>query len=235
MLERFLVSWPDTPGSWRDVDRWPDSQARRTAIEVFKRLDELSPDSAGAVREKTAEGVAYGPGLPRLAPDARELFASWRGEFMPRVQTIARERESLAAALAKFMHHVPALALMLHVIDGGTGPVTLQAVERALALAEYFESHAGRLHSSGRRGVIKAARAIMARIKAGDLQTDFTAREVYRKDWSGLTSTDTVTAALDMLDMLAVHGWLTECQLQGGAAGGRPTTIYSIHEAARHG
>ena len=232
MLERFLVSWPDTPGSWRDVDRWPDSQARRTAIEVFKRLDELSPDSAGAVREKTAEGLAYGPGLLRLAPDARELFASWRGEFMPRVQTIARERESLAAALAKFMHHVPALALVLHVIDGGTGPVTLQAVERALALAEYFESHAGRLHASGRRGVIKAARAIMMKIRAGDLQTDFTAREVYRKDWSGLTDTDTVTAALDML---AVHGWLTECQLQGGAAGGRPTTIYSIHEAARHG
>jgi putative DNA primase/helicase len=232
MLERFLVSWPDTPGSWRDVDRWPDSQARRAAIEVFKRLDELSPDSAGAVREKTTEGLDYGPGLLRLAPEARELFASWRGEFMPRVQAIARERESLAAALAKFMHHVPALALVLHMVDGGAGPVTMQAVERALALAEYFESHAGRLHASGRRGVIKAARAVMVKVRAGQLDADFTARDVYCKDWSGLTDTDTVLSALEML---AAHGWLTECQLPSSAKGGRPTTIYSVHEAARHG
>ena len=232
MIERFLVCWPDAPAVWRDVDRWPDSDARRAATAVFDRLDRLTAEGIGAERETDAEGQPYGPGLLRLAPDARELFASWREEFMPRVQVIGRERESLAAALAKFNHHVPALALVLHVINGGIGPVTLQAMTRALALAEYFESHATRLHGSGRRAVIRAARAILAKVRAGDLQAEFTAREVYRRDWSGLTDTETVTAALEML---TVHGWLSECALPSGAAGGRPSVLYTVHEAARHG
>jgi putative DNA primase/helicase len=232
MIERFLVCWPDAPAVWRDVDRWPDSVARRGAVAVFDRLDALSADGVGAVRETDAEGQAHGPGLLRLAPDARELFASWREEFMPRVQTIARERESLAAALAKFNHHVPALALVLHVVDGGTGPVTMQSVKRALALAEYFESHAGRLHGSGRRVVIKAARAILAKVRSGDLPVEFTARDVYRRDWSGLTEPETVTAALEML---TVHGWFSEYALSSGAAGGRPTVLYAASEAALHG
>jgi putative DNA primase/helicase len=232
MLERFLVCWPDSPGAWRDVDRWPDSAAKRAAWSVFERLDGFKAEDIGAERATDPEGQSYGPGLLRLHPAARELFASWREEFMPRVQAIAGERESLAAALAKFAHHVPALALVLHVVDGVSGPVTLQAVERALALAEYFESHARRLHGSGRRSVIKAARAILAKIKAGDLEPEFTAREVYRRDWSGLTETETVTAALEML---AVHGWLSECQMASGAAGGRPTLLYAAHEAAKRG
>lgn len=232
MLERFLVSWPDAQGQWRDVDRWPDSAARRAAWGVFERLDTFTGESIGAVQEKDAEGQAYGPGLLRLAPDARELFASWRAEFMPRVQAVAGERESLAAALAKFSHHIPALALVLHVVDGGMGPISLSAVERALALGDYFESHAGRLHGSGRRVTIKAARAIMAKIKAGDLHPEFTARDVYRREWSGLGDAETVTAALDML---AVHGWVTECAVPSGTSGGRPTTIYTAHEAVRRG
>jgi hypothetical protein len=232
MLERFLVAWPDSPGAWREVDRLPDGAARRTASGVFDRLDTLTAEGIGALRETDAEGVPFGPGLLRLTPDAREVFSGWRGELMPRVQALAGDRESLAAALAKFAHHVPAMALVLHVVDGGTGPVSLAAVERALALADYFESHATRLHASGRRDTIKAARAILAKVKAGALEPDFTARDVYRKDWSGLTEPERVTGALEML---AVHGWLTECQLPAGAVGGRPTVLYSLTEAARHG
>jgi hypothetical protein len=232
MIERFMVCWPDTPAVWRDVDRFPDSDARRAVVAVFDRLNAFKAEDIGAVRETDAEGQAHGPGLLRLAPDAREVFASWREEFMPRVQSIARERESLASALAKFNHHVPALALVIHVVDGGVGPVTSQAVMRALALAEYFESHATRLHGSGRRVVNKAARAILAKLRTGELAASFTARDVYARDWSGLTDTDTVKAALEIL---TAHGWLSECTLQSGNGGGRPTVLYEAHEATRHG
>ena len=107
--------------------------------------------------------------------------------------------------------------------------MTLAATLRALTLAEYFESHARRLHGSARRQTIRAASALLAKLKAGALPGEFTARDVYRKDWSRLSERGAASAALDML---AAHGWLAEATID---TGGRPTTIYSLSEGARHG
>ena len=148
MIERFLIAWPDAPGEWREVDRWPDSEGKRRAWETFERLDTLTAGALGAERENDMHGEPRGLPFVRFDDDAREAFGEWRSEFERTIR--AAEGEGLEGALSKFRHHVPALALALHVIDGGTGPVTLPATLRALALAEYFESHARRLHSSGR-------------------------------------------------------------------------------------
>ena len=48
MIERFLIAWPDAPGEWREVDRWPDTEGKRSAWETFERLDALSADSLDA-------------------------------------------------------------------------------------------------------------------------------------------------------------------------------------------
>ncbi|MBI5269476.1 MAG: DUF3987 domain-containing protein [Burkholderiales bacterium] len=155
MIERFLIAWPDAPGEWREVDRLPDSQGKRRVSEVFQQLDLLTPDGLEAGWEFDAEGNPRGLPFVRFAEDAREAFGEWRSEFERTIR--AAEGEGLEGALSKFRHHVPALALALHVIDGGTGSVGLPATLRALALAEYFESHARRLHSSGRRTTVRAA------------------------------------------------------------------------------
>ena len=110
-----------------------------------------------------------------------------------------------------------------------SGPVTLVATLRALALAEYFESHARRLHSSGRRMAVRAARALIDKARAGALPAPFTARDVYRNQWSGLA--DKVAVA-DALDLLTAHGWLSEATFD---TGGRPTVIYGLTEGARRG
>jgi putative DNA primase/helicase len=135
----------------------------------------------------------------------------------------------LEGALSKFRHHVPALALALHVIDGGAGAVCLAATERALALAEYFETHARRLHSSGRRMAIRAARTIIDKARTAALPAAFTARDVYRAGWAGLSDRGAVA---DALDLLAAHGWLSETTVD---TGGRPTAVYSLTEGARCG
>lgn len=151
MIERFLIAWPDAPGEWREVDRWPDSEARRSAWDAFTRLDLLTADALGAERDSDSQGDPRGLPFVRFDDDAREAFGEWRGDFERTIR--AAEAEGLEGALSKFRHHVPALALALHVIDGGTGAVSLASTLRALTLAEYFESHARRLHSSGRRTV----------------------------------------------------------------------------------
>lgn len=227
MLERFLIAWPDAPTAWREVDRWPESAAKRRAWEVFDRLDQLTADTLQAERDTDLHGDARGLPFLRFRDDAREGFSGWRRDFEARLR--ASEGEGLEGALSKFRHHVPALALTLHVIDGGAGSVTLPATLRALTLAEYFESHARRLHGSGRRLAVRGARAILGKARAGALADPFTARDVYRPQWAGLTDR---AAVADALDLLAAHGWLTEATVE---TGGRPTTVYSLAEGARHG
>ncbi len=227
MIERFLIAWPDAPGEWREVDRWPDTDAKRQAWQAFERLDSLTADALGAELEADIHGDPRGLPFLRFDEDAREAFGEWRSEFERTIR--AAEGEGLEGALSKFRHHVPALALALHVIDGGAGAVALDATERALALAEYFETHARRLHSSGRRMAIRAARTIIDKARAAALPAAFTARDVYRAGWAGLSDRGAVA---DALDLLAAHGWLTESSVD---TGGRPTAVYSLTEGARCG
>ena len=227
MLDRFLIAWPDSPGEWRNVDRIADSPAKRAAWSVFDRLDALDATALPATADTDPDGQAHGLPYLRFSEAGREAFGDWREDFERSIR--AADSEGLEGALSKFRHHVPALALALHVIDGGAGPVSLTATLRALALAEYFESHLRRLHGSGRRGAVKAARALLLKAQAGALPDPFTARDVYRNQWAGLADRETASEALDML---AAHGWLNEATAD---TGGRPTTIYSLSEGARRG
>lgn len=227
MTERFLIAWPDAPKSWREVDRWPDSAARRAAWEAFDRLDALNADALGAERDHDPDGNERGLPFLRLDDGARDAFSKWHADLQGELS--ATEGEGLEAALSKFRHHVPALALLLHVIDGGTGPVAQGAMLRALTLGEYFASHAKRLHASGRRLAVRGARLILDKANAGDLPESFTLRDLHQRGWSGLSEHADVS---DALDLLTVHGWLTEFDT---ATGGRPKMLYSLTEGARRG
>lgn len=223
MLERFLIAWPDTRGEWRNVDRWPESGARRLVFDTFDRLDTLTAASLGAEQDTSKEGDAYGRPFLRFDGAALEAFTEWRCEFEDGLRKA--EGDGLEAALSKYRHHVPSLALALHVIEGNTGPVDLKATLRALTLASYFETHTRRLHSSARRAAVQAARKLLDKAKAGQLGSQFTARDVLRKDWSGLTERPVIG---DALEILVAHRWLNETEVIATAQGGRPTVLYSL-------
>ena len=222
LIERLLCCWPDDPGQWRSVDRRPDSEAKRRAWEVFERLDGITAAELGAEVDTGYDGQPSGQPFLRFDPQALEAFTEWRAELEGKLRS--SDAEGLEAALSKFRHHIPALALMLHVVDGGAGPVALAPTLRALALAEYFESHARRVHASGRRVAVHAARAILKRSQMGDLAQPFTARDVYRNQWAGLGDRATVE---DGLDLLVAHGWLDEATAE---TGGRPSVVYTLRE-----
>lgn len=225
LIERFLVAWPDDPGEWRDVDRLPDGAARLRVREAFDRLDVASPWSLQAVQETGPDGEPHGMPYLRLDDEAREVFGDWRADLERRLRS--PESDVAEAAIAKFRHHAPALALTLHLCDGGTGQIGKTAMLRALALSDYFESHACRLHGSGRRDGVRAAKAILGKCRSGALPEPFSARDVYRPQWTGLTDREVVA---DALDMLVEHNWLTEVIAD---TGGRPTAVYTLTEGAR--
>src|SRR5260370_12737898 len=107
-------------------------------------------------------------------------------------------------------------------VDGGPpGPVSRAAAARAVAWCEYLQGHARRLYASVTDPARVAAAVLATKITHGRLARPFTAREVYRNEWTGLTEPRVVQGALEGLPEL---GWIRAeaMSARDGAARRRP-------------
>jgi hypothetical protein len=162
-------------------------------------------------------------GLPylRYNIDAYDAFVVWRTKLEERVRS-DDETPAMQSHLAKYRKLVPALSLICHLADGGTGPVTLTALRRALAWTDYLETHAKRAYGSATTVGGTGARLILAKLEDGSLPPrNFTARDIQRHDWSRLTDIDTIQAGLSLL---VTFEYLIERQVK---TSGRPSTLYT--------
>jgi uncharacterized protein DUF3987 len=219
-LARFsLAVWPDSPGDYRAIDRRPNETAFREAYAVYERLYALRPETAGA---ESGDGSA--PFL-RFDGAAAEVFAGWDVELRNRLRS-GVEDPALVPHLLKYPKMVCALALLCHLTDGATGPISHHAVTCALAWAKVLESHARRIYSSLGQVHVDAAQSLRRHLNRGDLPAPFTLRDVYRNEWARLTNREAAQAAVDVLE---ARGWLRSEQID---TGGRPTVLYYAHPAA---
>ena len=219
-MQRFqLAVWPDTGGVWKNVDRWPDAEAKNAVFEIFTRLADLSPEDMGATVPEDG-GVPY----LRFSSSAQDEFDTWRTELEHRLRS-----DSLAPCLeshiAKYRSLVPCLSLVFHCIEGGYGPVPVSTLRRAIRWAEYLESHANRIYAGSVHPERHSARELARRIKAGELGTQFVQRDVYQCGWSGLSSKEEVAGAVKILISL---GWLAERE---ESTSGRPKTWLVVNPA----
>ena len=154
-----------------------------------------------------------------------ESFREWRADLESRL----REGElspSLESHLSKYRKTIPALALINHVADGGGGQVGEAAVLRALAFAEYLESHAQRAYSAGGQSEASAAKAILTRIRKGRPHGRlYTAR----RHAGALGKPDRPRPSEGRPRLLCDLDWLAAKTEQ---TGGRPRTSYSINPGA---
>lgn len=219
LLQRFqLAVWPDTSKAWRNVDRWPDTQAKNDAFAVFQYLDALSAASVGA---DGADGIPF----LRFTPDAQARFDLWRAE-LERILRSDCDHPAFEAHLSKYRKLVPALALVLHLASRDTGPVTLSALEKALLWANYLESHARRIYSAVLRPDMAAARELAKHLQRNELADEFTLRETYRKGWTGLTSKEDAEAATEILCDL---DWIRPLNGSGPANGRPASPTFEVH------
>ncbi len=119
------------------------------------------------------------------------------------------------------------------VAGGPPGPVSRAAAARAVAWCEYLQGHARRLYASVTDQARVAAALLAAQLTHGRLPSPFTARDVYRNEWTGLTEPRVVQGALACLAEL---GWLRPEAVRVGD-GGRPTVRFHINPrllAGRH-
>ena len=222
LIQRFsLLVWPEFIGTFRNIDRWPDKAAKEAVMEVFRALDELTAESVGAVSD--FEGI---PCL-RFTANAQEFFDRWRESFENGLRS-SEEHPALVSHFAKYRKLVSTMALLIHLCEGGTGPVPADALTRAVGWQVYLASHARKVYGSVTDSATAAARQIARRIRKGDLKDGFTLREVYRPCWEGLPDARAAGAGAAMLIRL---GWLRE---ETRETGGPTVTNYRISPKILH-
>src|SRR5712692_8977023 len=225
LIQRFqLAVFPDPPPRWRNVDRWPDADARMRAFALYRQLATLDLAALDAEELTPAER----PFL-RFAPDAQALFDAWRAALEAKLRS-DEDHPVVISHLAKYRSLMPSLALIVHLLDGldgGTsGPVSRAAAEQAAAWCTYLEAHARRLYASVTDPARVAAALLARKVARGRLPTPFTARDVYRNAWTGLTEPRVVHRTLEMLADL---GWI---RAEPARAGGPPCGFISIRRCA---
>jgi len=221
LIQRFgLLVWPDQEPAWRNVDRYPNSNARAQAFGTFDQLDKLDPNAIGAERD-TFESLPF----LRFDDRAQTIFTEWRGDLERRLRA-GDMPPALESHLAKYRKLVPALSLINHAADGGMGAILETSLARALAFAEYLETHARRAYGSGAASETATAKLILGRIRKQDLADGFATRDIRRKEWSGLTDNEQIRGGLELL---ADFDWIAPKTIE---TTGRSRTVYFINPEA---
>jgi hypothetical protein len=208
LIQRFqLMVWPDNEESFSYRDRAPEPQAYAAYMGIMRGLSEIPPPE---------EDVPAW----RFTDRAQAAFVEWYTSTMRRARS-GDMGSALESHLIKSPKAIAGLALLLELIGGGnSGQVGEVATIRALAWAEYLESHARRVYSAGTANATTAARVILD--NKAKLQEVFTAREIWKKGWKGVVQDVTE----DALDLLIDCGYLMTVSSSTGASG-RPTTRFT--------
>jgi hypothetical protein len=125
---------------------------------------------------------------------------------------------------------MPSLALIFQLIefvDGSSeaSAVGIRSTVQAVAWCEYLETHAARLYSSAENPAMEGARALLKRIRKGQVRDGDSTRSVYRKHWAKLSTPEEVNSACQVLEEF---GWL---RVEGVKTGGRSTSKLHLHPA----
>lgn len=115
----------------------------------------------------------------------------------------------------------------MHLADNSSGPIGVASLHKAMAWARYLESHARRAYASVTQAEAEGARALLNRIRRGEVPDPFGPRDVYLKHWAMLSSPEDTHQAIRLLCDL---DYLREERQE---TAGRPKLLYSINPKGR--
>ncbi|MFO7899817.1 MAG: YfjI family protein, partial [Planctomycetota bacterium] len=220
LVQRFqLAVWPDVPERWENVDRWPDRVSKSAVWDLFQHLDEFDASMVNAeLDEFEPDGIPF----VHFHPDAQDQFDDWMFERENRLRA-GDEPPAIEAHLTKYRSLIPSLALVIHLVEGQGTKVAAAALDKAIRWGRYLESHALRIYAPALESGPASARALAERLLTDDVEDGFTAREVYRNCWSGLSGPEETKSAIARLVAL---GWLKRANRP---TGGKMKTIYRVN------
>lgn len=241
LIQRFqLMVYPDPLPNSKERDLPPDKQSHDAIYNLFEKIEIMKLGDFMRYGANPIDDYHKRP-YYRFTGEAYQVFMDWYDAL--KIRASDAEHSIIAEHLIKYAKTVPSLALVFHLVDcieHGTslGAVNMNALRAALAWCEVLESHMMRIYSTVTDSAnIKAsylAEKIIKMVKKGADKTDttdwisygFTARQLIRKGWKGLTDADDV---LNALEVLIEHNWLSWQEVPSTGKGGRPTECYFIN------
>lgn len=221
LVQRFqMLTFPDIPKELAEVDRSADKQAEAAMLNAVIRLRHLSAKDVEADLDADSTRAYL-----HFSEDAQLAFNQVR-KTIERAAKSGKAGPAMSSHLSKMPGTLAKLALITHLLDNGSGPISMVATTKALKWFKYLHAHALRVYGSTPTASVDAASALLQKIRQGHLPSPFTARDVVRKGWTGLTSSQ---SAEDAIDWLLNCGWL---RLDRVETGGKPKEVYTAHPKA---
>jgi hypothetical protein len=209
LVQRFqALVWPDERKLFEYVDKEPD-------IDAQDRVDALVKELAYADYSKY--GATCKEGLhPYFNFDekAQLIFIEWLTDLESKLRN-NDEHPIIIEHLSKYRSLMPSLALIFHLINLSNSQdkeltkqrgITEEAAISAAEICDYLESHARRVYGMVLSSDVQAA-ALAKKLQSGNLNTLFTIRDVYKKNWKNLCK---IEDAQEACRTLVEYGWLKE-------------------------
>ena len=216
LLQRFqLAVWPDVSRDWVNVDAWPNKEARDRAYKIVEQLANLDPWEVDAQHDEH-DGVPF----LRFDAKAQGAFDEWRADIEPTVRA-GTLPPALESVLAKHRSLIPSIALLIHLVDGGRGPVPVAALDKAVGWGRYLFGHARRIYSTTEAGDEGNQEALLRSIRR--LGGKVTARDLRHHGFSG--DAEAAQEALEGLVRAGAGAWENA---PPGPRGGRPTCVFTL-------
>ena len=206
LIQRFqMLVYPDENKVWQLVDEIANKASQELVFQLIEVISSMDFAQYGALQKDGNSPPYY-----QFSPEAQELFYEWLTD-LEQNKLRGSEEAIIVEHLAKYRKLMPALALIIHIVDIAagktTGAVSLQAVEKAAAWCDFLELHAKRIYGIVLNSATQSALALSKKLKKKELNDGFTIRDVYRKNWSFLTTKEEVEAACEEL---IEANWLKE-------------------------
>jgi hypothetical protein len=218
LVQRFqMLSFPDSQKELTEADRSADKDAEEMMLSAVLRLRRLTPASAGAEMDPVSTRAFL-----HFDADAQIEFDKVRRTIEQKAKS-GKAGPAMSSHLGKMPGTIAKLALLIHLLDGGSGPIDMTATTKALKWFMYLYPHAKRIYGSSPTASFDSTSMLLQKIKQGHFPNPFTAREVVRKGWTGLTSQQSVE---DAIEWLVTCHWL---RADGLDTGGRPKEVYTAH------
>lgn len=228
-----MLVYPDPP-AYKLVDRYPDTSAKNKVFAIAKELSTMSFEQAGATCDKFDKIPAF-----RFSDEAQAIFFKWYEAHEIKLRS-GEDSALINEHLTKYRSLIPSLALVFHLVEVAevscensaffqsenfVPAIGIEPIQMAIKWSDYLESHARRIYGIVSTPIKNAAILLSKKIIARKLSDGFTARDVYRNEWQGLTKQE---IAKDAIDYLVSANWLFET-IPPNTGGRPPAPTYTIN------
>jgi hypothetical protein len=229
-LQRLqLLVYPNEVPPRKMVDDYENTSAKNRFFDILEKLAHADFHDLGGQSDEFSHIPWF-----HFSIEAKKAFEEWK----ERNESLVANKDGnplLRQHFAKFDKLICGIALIFHLIalaDKGSSEcyIPLMIFEQALRWTEYLASHARRIYGLVENPSLSTALILGEKLKdskiKNPLEPGFTARDVKRHHWIGLTSEDEINSALARLEDA---NWLHGVSIGATVRGGRPTIGFEIH------